>query len=228
MAEILKRGTWENIWGYDYNSKNEAEFTNDFLARLEKEGKIGDVVVDIGSGAHPLSDIIKRERVKSRMRELREEERPPEVKAITVDIAGDRRAPGHLKYDVDNLKGEKLYSTNKAILKVCRELGIDPRTDTDPEKVDTIVLSKILCYVDYQSIIPALAKYLKINGRFIIINNGDKGYKKLMAPGGVKSNDELLSFLEGLGLEIEEKDYPYQEEDGKKSDTVVLLAKKTK
>jgi SAM-dependent methyltransferase len=226
MAEGLKAEKWQSIWNFDYSSKKEAEFLKRFFGEFEEQGKIGNLVLDIGSGMKPVSQEIRTNRAKSRAEEPDRNARKPEVRIFTVDFAGGKDDPDHLVYDIDRVGDRGRYSTRKMLLKIARSLGIDPRTEENTEKVDTIIMSKILYYIDYKKVIVELARFLKPNGRFIVINNQEGGFRRLLSENGIKKNEELPAFFEELGFAIEQEEYPYRANADNKSGVMMLVAKK--
>jgi predicted RNA-binding protein associated with RNAse of E/G family len=82
-------------------------------------------------------------------------------------------------------------SFRKAILRVCAFLGINPKTEGTSERADTIVFSDTLNYVDFRKVLSAVAKYLKPDGRIIILNLPYRGNRSLFSDKGLKDNRQL-------------------------------------
>ena len=111
----------------------------------QKKG-FGNLIVDVGSGASPVTRLVKAK---------------PGRKRVCVDIAADNsRLPGELRVRLD---AEKVglfgaLSFRKALLRVCAFLDINPKTNTKAERADTVVVSDTLNYVDFRKILSGFAK----------------------------------------------------------------------
>jgi hypothetical protein len=84
-------------------------------------------------------------------------------------------------------------SFRKAILRVCAFLEINPKTGAKTERADTIVFSDMLNYVDL--VLNGFAKYLKPDGRIIVLNFPYRGSRLLFSDKGLKDNRQLYAFL---------------------------------
>ncbi|MBV8214121.1 MAG: hypothetical protein JOZ08_12980, partial [Verrucomicrobia bacterium] len=49
---------WQEYWGETYAPELKQRLLKPLLDDLEKEGKIGNLIVDIGSGAHPVTRLL--------------------------------------------------------------------------------------------------------------------------------------------------------------------------
>lgn len=182
---------WEKEWGRRYDPETKKATIEQRIKRLDQEGKIGRVVLDVGSGSssvtHPL--LFSHD----------------DHKVILVDIA----APQFKQYgdeltvpaDIQTL-GDGSIATARTLLQTAEFLGVDPRSE--PEQVDFIVLSEVLNYIDYRQVLANLVHHLKVGGRVLIENMPGRGIKDLMPESGVKDNQELLTTLANLNLVIEE------------------------
>jgi len=205
---------WEQHWGREYDKGPKREFLLPILSNLESRGKIGEVVVDVGSGLSSVANNLTGNH-----------------KLITLDIAGkesEDEKRKHMRVNVENILDKSKLSYKKALIKAANFLDINLRQETNKEQTDSIIFSEILNYVDYQEILRAFAKYLKSEGRFIIVNMPGRGIEELFSEKGLKSNEELYKFLEQEGFEIEEKHFPWKlrkspEED---QELLVLIARK--
>jgi len=94
--------------------------------------------------------------------------------------------------------------------------------------VDTIVVSDTLNYVDFRKVLSACAKYLKPNGRVIVLNLPYRGNSSLFSEKGLKDNRELYTFLEEHHFEIEHKAFPKRprNETDESEELIVLIARK--
>jgi hypothetical protein len=207
---------WQEYWGETYAPELKQRLLKPVFDELESEGRIGDLIVDIGSGAQPVTRLL---------------EPRPGRKRICVDIAADNRG------SVDELRlrldGEKIgqldrLSFRKALLRGCAFLGIDPRKDVEIQRADTIVISDALNYVDFRKVLCGFASYLKPNSRIIILNLPYRGNHSLFSDLGLKDNRQLYAFLEEQHFEIEHKAFPKRppNETDESEELIVLVARK--
>ncbi|MBI1979931.1 MAG: hypothetical protein HYS58_04140, partial [Elusimicrobia bacterium] len=68
---------------------------------------------------------------------------------------------------------------------------------------DSAIFFDVLNFVDYEDVVRQAVQILKPDGRLIISNMAGAGRNDLFALRGVKRNNELVWFLEQMGLEIE-------------------------
>ena len=132
---------WQEYWGETYASELKQRLLKPLFDALDREGKIGDLIIDIGSGARPVSRLLEAK--PGRMR-------------ICVDIAADNHASGaelRLRFDAEKVGQLAQLSYRKALVRACGFLGIDPRLDQETELAETIVLSDTLNYVDFQMVL---------------------------------------------------------------------------
>jgi hypothetical protein len=208
---------WQEYWGETYAPELKQRLLKPLLDDLEKEGKVGNLIVDVGSGAHPVSRLLAAR---------------PGRKRICVDIAADNgESVDELRLRVDAEKIGQLdqLSFRKARLRACVFLKIDLRTDTDIQRADTMVISDTLNYVDFRKVLSGLASYLKPNGRIIILNLPYRGNQSFFSDLGLKDNRQLYPVLEELGFEIEHKLFPKRprNETDESEELIVLAARKT-
>lgn len=192
----MRSDSWSEHWGNDYDRPFKMRFAfGPLFKRLEGEGKLGQVIVDIGSGAWAVSEKLA-----------------PRHTVITIDLGNydetQARAIGawnrqYVPFDIEDVEDSGKFSTRRALLKIASFLDVDPRREGSQEQVDTMIFSEVLNYVDYQQVLRAMARYLKKGGRFIIYNLPTRGIKDLFSSKGLKSNIELLQFLESEGFEVE-------------------------
>lgn len=202
------RKDWERYWGLEYN----ASFKNDIglvLKVLEADGIIGNVVVDVGSGACTVTRALKGDH-----------------KVITVDLCGvQTRSQNsmHLQFNVESLIDEGKADTRYAVAKVAKFLGIKKGDCDDKKHLDTVILSEILNYVDFMNVIKSLKRYLKKGGRLVIVNMPGRGIPRLLSLAGIQSNFALFAFLESEGFVIEEKFFPWQPDDQPEGDKELII-----
>src|SRR5258707_14276967 len=65
---------WQEYWGESYSPELKQQLLKPVLGKLESEEKIGNLIVDVGSGASPITRLLKTK---------------PERKRVCVDIAAD-------------------------------------------------------------------------------------------------------------------------------------------
>jgi hypothetical protein len=105
---------------------------------LRQKEKIGNLIIDVGSGASPVTQLLKAE---------------PARKRICIDIAADNVGSLNdlrIRLDAEKVGQFGSLSFRKALLRVCAFLGINPKTEATTERADTIVFSDMLNYVDFR------------------------------------------------------------------------------
>lgn len=207
---------WQEYWGETYAPELKHRLLKPLLDDLEKEGKIGDLIVDIGSGAHPITRLLAAKQGRKR---------------VCIDIAADNRESVdelRLRLDAEKIGQLDRLSFRKALLRVCVFLKIDLRKDAEIQRADTMVISDTLNYVDFRKVLRALASYLKPNGRIIILNLPYRGNQSLFSDLGLKDNRHLYPVLEEHGFEIEHKLFPKRprNETDESEELIVLVARK--
>ena len=208
--------TWGQYWGATYGPKLKKRFLEPVFGKLEAEEKIGNLIVDVGSGASPVTRLLKTK---------------PARKRICVDIAADNAtSPDELRVRLDAGKAGEFESLGflKSLLRVCRFLGMDPRAKAGRELADTMVFSDILNYVDFWKVLHEFANYLKPGGRMIVINLPMRGTRALFSEKGLKDNRHLCAFFYEHRFEIEHKSFPARPRDAtdESEELIVLVARK--
>jgi len=211
-----KEDPWQEYWGETYAPELKQRLLKPLFDELDSQGKIGDLIIDIGSGARPVSRLLKAK---------------PGRKRICIDIAADNGESADelkLRLDAEKVQESAQLSSRKALLRVGAFLGINPRKDQETERADTIVISDTLNYVDFQTVLNGFAKFLKPNGRIIILNLPYRGNHSLFSERGLKDNYQLYSFLEEQHFEIEHKAFPKRprNETDESEELIVLVARK--
>ena len=209
---------WQEYWGDTYAPELKQRLLKPVLDDLEKEGKVGNLIVDIGSGAHPDTRLWAKR---------------PGRKRVCVDIAADNGESVdelRLRLDAEKIGQLDRLSFRKALLRVCVFLKIDLRKQVEIQRVDTMVISDTLNYLDFRKVLSALASYLKPNGRIIILNLPYRGNQSLFSDLGLKDNRQLYPVLEEHGFEIEHKLFPKRprNETDESEELIVLVARKTR
>ena len=149
---------WQFYWGAAYGPELKQWLLKPVFEALEKEGTIGDLIVDAGSGAAPVTKFLPARAGRKR---------------ILVDIAGDNSRQADelgIRLDAEKVGESGCYSFRKAMLRVCKFLEADPGAGANPGRADTMVFSDLLNYVDYRKVIRRFAGFLKPEGRIIIVN----------------------------------------------------------
>jgi SAM-dependent methyltransferase len=219
FGNSLDRGganPWQEYWGDSYAPELKQRLLEPVFGKLETEEKIGNLIIDIGSGAWPVTRLLKTK---------------PGRKRICVDIAADNVGSLdelRIRLDAEKVGQFGALSFRKAILRVCAFLEIDPKTDTKAERADTIVVSDTLNYVDFGRVLSSFANYLKPDGRIIVLNLPYRGNSSLFSDQGLKDNRKLYAFLEEHHFEIEHKAFPKRarNETDESEELIVLVARK--
>jgi hypothetical protein len=207
---------WQEYWGDTYAPELKQRLLRPVLDDLEKEGKLGNLIVDIGSGAHPITRLLAAR---------------PGRKRVCIDIAADNGESIdelRLRLDAEKIGQLSRLSFCKALLRACVFLKIDLRTDAEIERADTMVIADTLNYVDFRKVLSGLASYLKTHGRIVILNLPYRGNQSLFSDLGLKDNRQLYPFLEEQGFAIEQKLFPKRprNETDESEELIVLVARK--
>ncbi len=184
---------------------------------MENGGKVGDLIVDVGSGARPVTRFFKAR---------------PGRKRILVDVAADNSASEDeqkVRLDVEKMGDLGSLSFRKALLRVCRFLEIAPGAERNPPRADTMVFSDLLNYIDFRKVLSGFSNYLKPEGRIVIVNLPMRGNRSLFSERGLKDNRHLYEFLEEQRFEIEYKAFPCRPrgETDESEELIVLVARKS-
>jgi hypothetical protein len=207
---------WQQFWGESYGRELKQRLLGPVFDQLESEDKIGNLIVDVGSGAAPVTQLLQTR---------------PGRKRICVDIAADNtRSPDALsvRLDAEKVGETRTLSFRKALLRACAFLKLNPRTEPRMEHADTLVFSDILNYVDFRKVLRGFSSYLKPHGRMIVVNLPFRGNRSLFSGKGLKDNHELYAFLEEHHFEIEYKAFPKMspKQADESEEYIVLVARK--
>jgi SAM-dependent methyltransferase len=208
---------WQEYWGETYAPELKQQLLKPVFGKLEKEEKIGNLIIDVGSGASPVTQLLKTK---------------PGRKRVCVNIAADKgRSLEELRIRLDAERVGQFcaLSFRKAILRVCAFLETNPKTDEKTERADMIVFSDILNYVDFRKVLSGFGKYLKPDGRIIVLNLPHRGNHSLFSENGLKDNLKLCAFLEESHFEIEHKAFPKRprNETDESEELIVLVARRS-
>lgn len=208
--------SWREKWGNTYDRDFKHRVMGDLLERMAIKGKIGQVVLDVGSGKDPVSKLI-----------------PEPKKVITIDVGGALALPGnnlHLQYDFEYFSRRIEPASTKAIDEIAKFLNREPQAIRQDPWADTVIMSDILNYVPYETALGASSELLRPGGRIVIFNKPGRGYKTdLFSEKGLKSNSELFQEVERNALEIEYRDFPWEmpgEEEFRDETMLILVARK--
>ncbi len=206
---------WQRYWGESYGPDLKQWLLKPVFEELDRAGKIGNLIVDAGSGAAPVTKFLPARAGRKR---------------ILVDIAADNaRAVDQQKVRLDAEKvGEPgALSFRKALLRVCNFLGMDPRGERNGG-ADMMVFSDLLNYVDFRKVLGGFARYLNAGGRIVVCNLPMRGNQELFSEKGLKDNRQLYQFLEEQQFEIEQKSFPKRArgETEEAEELIVLVARK--
>ena len=136
---------WQQYWGESYGPELKQRLLNPVFCRLETQENIGNLIIDVGSGASPVTRLVKAK---------------PGRKRICVDIAADNFGSLEelrIRLDAEKVGQFRTLSFQKALLRVCAFLGINPKTEAKTERADTIVFSDTLNYVDFRKVLHGFA-----------------------------------------------------------------------
>ena len=207
---------WQEYWGESYAPELKRALLMPVFDQLESEEKIGNLIVDIGSGALPVSRLFKAKSGRKR---------------VCVDIAADNGESSdelRLRLDAEKVEQPGALSFRKALIRVCAFLEIDPETVEKTEHADTIVVSDTLNYVDFRKVLSGFAKYLRPGGRIIVLNLPHRGNRLLFSDQGLRDNLQLYTFLEERDFAIEQKEFPKRprKQTDESEELIVLVARK--
>jgi len=222
---------WKEQWGkgYDIGPKNLRILP--LMEELDRQGKLGRHIIDIGSGSTSMVGIYDGS--------VGGVYYPTEGKRVVrIDIAmpyPSRASDAilEIRADLESMDDGSIARLRRFVL-VARHFGVDPRKDVG--LADTILLSEILNYIDYRRTIEGIPRFLKQQGRLVIYNDPMRGFSEIFSPAGVKDNFGLVAKLPDAGLEIEHLAcprrhygksfrYPHIEDFGE-NDLILLVARK--
>jgi len=207
---------WQEFWGESYGLELKQWLLKPVFDKLEAEEKIGNLIIDVGSGASPVTQLLKPK---------------PARKRICVDIAADNVGSLNdlrIRLDAEKVGQVGTLSFRKALIKVCAFLEINPKTEAKIERADTMFFADALNYVDFRKVLNGFVKYLKPDGRIIVFNLPHRGNWSLFSANGLKDNSQLDAFLEEHHFEIELEAFPKKprNETDESGELIVLVARK--
>jgi SAM-dependent methyltransferase len=209
--------SWQRYWGDSYGTELKHWLLKPVFEELENTGRIGGLIVDVGSGAVPVTEFLKRKAGRKRI-------------LIDIAAADDSHSADELRIrlDAESIGRPAVWSMRKALLRLCKFLEIDPLAARNTARADTIVFSDILNYVDFREVLRGFATYLKPGGRIIVSNMPVRGNAALFSGKGLHDNRQLQRFLDEHHFEIEHKSFPCRPrgETDEAEELIVLVARK--
>lgn len=194
---------------YDFESIKEP-YVVSLIESLDFETKLP-VVIDVGGGS---CSIVHSARLPFRRHFL----------TATVDI-GVSDCPEYanplLKCDIETLVGEEDTTAMGALARFLQTStkGEDPR-------VDLVVYSEILNYIDFRGVMRWFDNLLKPGGFTVVANLPTRGYQDLFSDRGVKTNEQLIDYMNReLGHDLVELRYPWGAKEGDEGFLVVATQK---
>ena len=120
----------QEYWGETYAPELKRQLLQPVFNELEAKEQIGNLIIDIGSGAFPVTRLL---RIK------------PGRKRLCVDIAADNGESVdelRIRLDAEVVGRLSALSLRKTLLRVCSFLKIDPRREVSVARADLIVVSE--------------------------------------------------------------------------------------
>ncbi len=205
---------WNEHMGRSYDCTQKSAVLVEMLQLLQREGKLGEAVADVGSGAFHLKDYF------------------PSICVVRIDCAF--KYPGGHQGTLDVRANVDLAARNgdvrRALFKkIARFLEASRQTF-----IGTLVFSDFLNYVNSARVLAVMSRLLPPGGRIVVFNAPDRGYKHLFSPARFKTNSELLAFLRENNFEVKhvttsgsfEKSRSSRIEEVKDDDQIILVAEK--
>lgn len=194
----LRHEKWSGKMGQGYGLNFKRATVVPFFTEMEKQGHLGKVIVDVGSGSIKQVDTagIKRSGVFYPIEGR---------KIVRVDIGFGKRFQKHkniaeVRADVEESGIESRYR-NEMHGKLADFLGVNKGSGL--KQADTIIMSDVLNYVDWRKSIKAVSAYLKKGGRIVINNQVNKGNSAYFSSQRPMKNSEVIDFFKKEGFEIE-------------------------
>ncbi|MFA4997728.1 MAG: GNAT family N-acetyltransferase, partial [Bacteroidales bacterium] len=179
--------SWHGQWNREYAGVNEREWFN----KITNQGEcLGDITVDLGCSARPFAVSA------------------PDRKVILVDIDAPQ-ASAFIKPNTVLLRGDAQHPEQvTTITDVVKLFGLNHENQTNlddvlRERVNSVVITHLLNYVDFRQVIRKASRWLIPGGRLFIVNQPGLGEAGLFHAHGVHSNRELIGFLHEQGYSIQ-------------------------
>jgi len=207
---------WDENWGATYSPELKRRLLSPLLTELDDDGKIGRLVVDVGSGAKPVSCFLPP---------------CPGRRFIHLDIAALNLVDAescYVRFNAEYVNRPDSIAYRKALLQVSRFLVINPHRSAQRELATTLLFSDILNYVDFRNVLLGFLRFLAPGGRIIIVNLPTRGIESEFSEKRLKRNEDLYAFLAEQHLEIESKEFPCRPAGAtdESEEMIVLVARK--
>ncbi len=169
-----------------YSQELKEQISIPYIQGLEKRGKVGNTIIDWGSGFNPLSSHLAWTH-----------------SYITVDaVSGSDSFAWEQKiiFDMGKLAISESFNISVFEQKLQKILA----TETVESSVDFMIFSEILNYVNTKKILTYADKILKPWGSILIINELDRGLYRHFDRHRISNNETLLKVIKNLNFEIDE------------------------
>lgn len=182
---------WSDCFGDGYALDYKVQTVLPMLEGLEAKNGLGlgEVILDVGSAKLPYLRFLHHPK-----------------KIIAVDIAGavdSRENVLGLQLNIAQVLDESSLEVRAAVAKVASFLGVQCEEGAPQlQQVDTVHMSEILNYIDYPAVLQGLKKYVKPDGKLVIVNKPGRGYDHLFSEQAPEKNQEVIRKLEALGFRI--------------------------
>jgi len=201
---------WRQYWGETYGPDLKKWLLKPLFDDLEKSDRLGGIIIDAGSGAHPVTQLLAPK---------------PARRRILIDIAADESCSPdalRLRLDVEKVTQPHSLTLRRAIIRARRFLPASAAA------ADTIIFSDLLNYVDFRAVLAGASRFLKPGGRFIIVNLPIRGNQSLFSERGLKDNHHLYAFLDHHHFQIEHKSFPCRPRGAtdESEELIILVARK--
>ena len=187
--------TWREHQESPFAVEEKSIYLGPKIVQMSQQGLLGRNVLAVGAGDRGPTAFLDRYCIGSH-------------KIIDVDLLGpEKEGPDLLRlvFDVEKALSDRApeqAETRSAINRICGFLGNPDQSQ--PRKINTLVLSDILNYVDFASVIRFLEQFIVPGGRIFISNQINRTCdERLLSLAGLQSNEKLIGLLKELGYEIE-------------------------
>ncbi len=175
---------WDSLWGSLYQ-KPIKEDLQDFILQLAQAGLLGKVIMDLGCGYNPVTKKLPDKKFKKIYIDV----------SYGINYNTKNEYNLFVKFDLHNILYENRRDFKKYMKKLYSFLG-NRYNDNKLIKVDTIIYSDVLNYIDYRKVLKNYYIFLNKGGRKIIFNKINKGIYELFSDKRPLSNWEILTFLQ--------------------------------
>ncbi|MBP9738190.1 hypothetical protein KBD20_00710 [Candidatus Saccharibacteria bacterium] len=136
--------------------------------------------------------------------------RPQYFRTATIDIAASFHGYEHINPIVKSDVEEIITEVDFGAVTALDEFLLSNVAECETPGADLLVYSEILNYVDFREVMSWFDSRLKPGGYTVIANLPTRGWSQLFSDHGVKSHDELLTYVQDdLGHMIIRQEYPW-------------------